>query len=139
MNMAEAKSLLEEVSVVDNRKLSAELVQAWHKIIGHVDYKVAERALVLARRDAAVTYLEPKHIVAKVPYAIAELNDEQRDRESEEKGWKSEPIPVCRHHNETITKCQPCIQRLMTEGKNLYGTQLHEWAVEHLYDPTSLV
>lgn len=139
MNLKEAKSLLDEVAAIDNRKLSPELVTAWHKIVGHVDYSVAQRALVLARRDATVTYLEPKHIVAKVPLAIAELNAEQRDRESEEKGWKSEPIPVCREHQLPITKCQDCIQRLMREGRGMYGTQLHEWAIKHLYDPKSLV
>ena len=138
MNLSEAKSLLDEVAAIDNRKLSPELVTAWHKVIGHVDYRVAERALVLARRDPAIQYLEPKHIVAKTRDAIIELNAEQRE-EGPEASWKSEPVPVCRHHGEKITKCQPCVQRLMTEGKNLYGTRLHEWAVEHLYDPESLV
>jgi len=139
MNLAESKKLLDEVSAIDNRKLSNELVSAWHKVIGHLDYKVAERALVLARRDPQVQYLEPKHIVAKTRDAIIELNEEQRSEVSEESEWKSEPIPVCRHHNEKITRCEPCIHRLMTEGRNLYGTKLHEWAVEHLYDRESLV
>lgn len=139
MNLAESKKLLDEVSAIDNRKLSNELVSAWHKVIGHLDYKVAERALVLARRDPQVQYLEPKHIVAKTRDAIIELNEEQRSEVSEESEWKSEPIPVCRHHGERITRCEPCIHRLMTEGRNLYGTKLHEWAVEHLYDRESLV
>lgn len=139
MNLKEAKSLLDEVAAIDNRKLSPELVTAWHKIVGHVDYSVAQRALVLARRDSAVTYLEPKHIVAKVPVAVAELNAEQRDRESEEAGWKSEPPPVCREHGLPITKCNDCVLRLMREAYHLRGDRLHMWAIEHLYDPASLV
>lgn len=139
MNLAEAKSLLDEVAVIDNRKLSQELVLAWHKIIGHVDYRVAERALLLARRDQAITYLEPKHIVAKVPAAIAELNAEQRDSVSVEDSWRADPVPKCREHKERITRCKPCVQLLMRAPKNLYGDGLHRWAIEHIYDEESLV
>lgn len=133
MNVAEARSLLEEVSAIDNRKLSTELVTAWHKIIGHVDYKVAERALVLARRDAAITYLEPKHIVSKLPFAIAELNEELKSSEIEEKKWKSDPEPKCRPHAELITHCMDCCRTLSRRAKAYPRDDLHKWAVENLY------
>ena len=133
MNIAEAKSLLKEVATIDNRTLSTELVTAWHKIIGHVDYKVAERALVLARRDAAITYLEPKHIVAKLPFAIAELNEELKASEIEEKKWKSDPEPRCRPHGELITHCDPCCATLSRRAKAAPHEDLHKWAVANLY------
>ncbi len=133
MNVAEARSLLEEVSAIDNRKLSTELVTAWHKIIGHVDYKVAERALVLARRDATITYLEPKHIVAKLPFAIAELNEELRSSEIEQTKWKSDPQPRCRPHAELITDCGDCCKTLSVRAKTFPNEDLHKWALANLY------
>lgn len=139
MNIAESKHILEQVSAIDNRKLSNELVAAWHKIIGHIDYTVAERALLLARRDPAIQYLEPKHIIAKTRDAIIELNDERRKNDFGEESWKSEPIPVCREHGERITQCKPCVRRLMTEARNLYGNQLHQWAIQNIYDDESIV
>lgn len=135
MNIAESRKLLEEVSAIDNRKLSQELVTAWHKIIGHVDYSVAERALVLARRDAAITYLEPKHIVAKLPMAISELNEELRSREVEEHKWKSDPEPHCGLHDVLITHCLDCCRRISQYAKDNPGVDLHRWAVENIYTP----
>lgn len=139
MNIAEARKLLEEVSVIDNRKLSQELVQAWHKIVGHIDYRVAERALLLARRDPNIAYVEPKHIMAKVPAAIGELNDERREAESVEEDWTGEPMPICRDHGLGILNCSDCCELLSKHGPRNNPTRLHEWAVENVYRADSLV
>lgn len=132
MNLAQSKQLLEEVSAVDNRKLTPEMVSAWHKIIGHVDYAVAERALLLARRDPQIAYLEPKHIIGKVRDATIELNDELRGRDPEE-DWVGEPQPKCRAHNLDILMCMDCCRILSERGPRTSRDARHAWAVEHLY------
>lgn len=132
MNLAQSKQLLEEVSAVDNRKLTPEMVSAWHKIIGHVDYAVAERALVLARRDPLIGYLEPKHIVGKVRDATIELNDELRDKDPEE-DWVGEPQPKCREHNLDILMCMDCCRVLSERGPRTSRDARHAWAKEHVY------
>lgn len=139
MNIAEARKLLEEVSVIDNRKLSQELVQAWYKIVGHIDYRVAERALLLARRDPNIAYVEPKHIMAKVPQAIGELNDEQRSNQSAEDDWHGEPMPICREHGLGILNCEPCCKLLSEKGPRNNPRLLHEWAITNVYRADSLV
>lgn len=140
MTLSEMRDLLDEVSAIDNRKVTPETVQAWHDVCGHVTFTVARRAVILARRDASVQYLEPRHVMGKIAVAAAELNDEERSRQiSPEDSWKSEHIPVCAEHNLRITKCQDCIVRLMTEAGNLYGTQLHEWAIANIYRADSIV
>jgi len=132
VNIAQSKQILEEVSVIDNRKLSNELVAAWHKIIGHLDYSVAERALLLARRDPNVSYLEPKHLIAKVRDATIELNDELRSRDRED-DWVSEEMPVCREHGLGILNCKDCCDVLAKKAPRDNRDRRHAWAVEHLY------
>jgi len=140
MTLSEMRDLLEQVAAIDNRKVTPEHVKAWHDVCGKITFTVAERALVLARRDATVQYMEPRHVMAKVAVAAAELNDERQALEvSPEDSWRSEPVPVCSAHNLQITKCKDCVQRLMVEGKNLYGNQLHDWAVRNLYREDSIV
>ena len=133
MNIAQSKQILEEVSVIDNRKLSNELVSAWHKIIGHLDYSVAERALLLARRDPNISYLEPKHVIAKVRDATIELNDELRADIAEAENAVAEDMPVCRHHMLPIMKCDDCCRLLSENGPRGNRDVRHAWAKEHIY------
>jgi hypothetical protein len=64
MNLNETKMLLKEISSVDNRKLDESLAVAWQAIIGHLEFEMAKSALILARQDSTINYLEPRHIVA---------------------------------------------------------------------------
>lgn len=132
MNLSEARKLLEEVAVVDNRKLTPELVSAWHKYAGHVDYKVAERALVLARRDASIGYLEPKHIIAKVRDATIELNDELKAQQHEDDNAVGDPIPICIHRL-PVVKCDDCCRTLSEKGPRGSRDELLAWAKQHVF------
>jgi hypothetical protein len=135
------RDLLEQVAAIDNRKVTPERVKTRHDVCGKITFTVAERALVLARRDATVQYMEPRHVMAKVAVAAAELNDEERkkDPSADKRGWKREPIPVCKAHDLAITKCQECVTYMNRETKNMYGTQQHDWAVRNLYREDSVV
>lgn len=88
MNLSETKELLAKVASVDNRELSETMAKAWFEVIGGLSYRVAERALILARRDSRVDWLMPKHIMEKSRDAIAELNREEvAEQVPEETTW----------------------------------------------------
>lgn len=88
MILSETKDLLARVAAVDNRELSEAMAQEWHSIIGQLSYRVAERALILARRDPQIEWIQPKHILAKMHFAVAELNrEEQLGKDSEDANW----------------------------------------------------
>lgn len=90
MNLTEVKELLAKVAAVDNRELSEVMAKAWFEVIGSLSYRVAERALVLARRDSRIDWLMPKHIMEKSRDAIAELNREETARQEPEEGaWQA--------------------------------------------------
>lgn len=89
MNLTETKELLARIAAVDNRDLSEATALAWHDVIGSLSYRVADRALTLARRDPQINWIEPRHILAKVHLAVAELNREaQAELEPEESDWQ---------------------------------------------------
>lgn len=96
MNLRETKELLARVAAVDNRELSEATAEAWHELIGDLDFTVAKRALKLAQRDQNVQWLQPKHIVAKVHDATAELN---REVQSEKTQREDEWVPCSKPSN----------------------------------------
>lgn len=61
MNKTEMAQLLTIASAIDNRKLSPEAVEAWHMVIGDIDYEVAVEA-VRQHFDSSTEYLIPNHI-----------------------------------------------------------------------------
>lgn len=134
MNKLETERLVRKVAVLDNRQVNDAVIDAWHEVVGHVAYEVAERALVKARQDPAINYLEPRHVVAKARDAVIELNDEARQlaRMAEDEG-RADPEPVCRDHRKRITTCKDCCARLATEASSLRGDRLHQWAIENIY------
>lgn len=88
MNLSETKELLAKIAAVDNRDLSETMAKAWFEVVGGLSYRVAERALILARRDPKIDWLQPKHIMEKSRDAIAELNrEETAEQTPEETGW----------------------------------------------------
>ena len=89
MNLTEVKELLAKIAAVDNRDLSEITAKAWYEVIGSLSYTVADKALVLARQDPKINWLEPKHILEKSRDAIVQLNrQEALDQEPEESGWQ---------------------------------------------------
>jgi hypothetical protein len=73
MDFAELGNLYGLMAAIDNRKPSPEAIAAWHEIIGHLSYDVAREALVLARRDESIGWLEPRHIIAKAKLVEAAI------------------------------------------------------------------
>ncbi len=90
MNLSETKELLAKIAAVDNRDLSELTAKAWYEVIGSLSFRVADKALVIARSDPKINWLEPKHILDKSRDAITELNrEESRKQEPEEASWQS--------------------------------------------------
>jgi len=70
MEKAQTARLLAVAAVVDNRRVEPATVEAWHEVLGHLDYGACRRALAEHRRSSTA-YLQPAHIVALV--------DQERD------------------------------------------------------------
>jgi hypothetical protein len=62
---SETAQLLGKAALIDNRKVDAATVEAWHEIIGHIDYRTALTSLTIHRASSA-EYLQPAHIIANL-------------------------------------------------------------------------
>lgn len=131
MNKAEVKLLLADVAAIDNRRVSEETVTAWHAVLNHLSLPVAQRALILARQDEKVEYLEPKHIVSRARDARMAIG-RASDVLAEEASWRSDPEPVCVPHDSRITKCQPCIAMLVKHTDGMSIDARHRWAMQNI-------
>jgi hypothetical protein len=109
MNKMETKELLDKIARIDNRKLTPELVEAWHEIVAHIPFDIAQEALKLAQQDSSIKYLEPRHIVGWAKEAAFRLD---RNKPKDEPIINGDPMPVCREHNTPILACDPCCHRL---------------------------
>ena len=132
MNKAEVKLLLADVAAIDNRRVTEETVSAWHAVLGHLSLPVAQKALVMARQDEKVEYLEPRHIVARARDARIALDSESNSRLLEESKWRSDPEPICVPHDTRITKCQPCVAMLMKHTEGMSIDARHRWAMTNI-------
>lgn len=65
MLKSETAQLLGKAALIDNRKVDAATVEAWHEVIGHIDYGTALAALTIHRGTSA-DYLMPAHITANL-------------------------------------------------------------------------
>ncbi len=112
MNRLETAQLLKEIAVIDNRKVTEELIDGWHAIIKHVPFDIGQEAHKLARRNPSVTYLEPKHIVSYAQEAAYSL-DRQKPKVDYERPIDIAPQPTCREHGKKIMTCDPCGRKLL--------------------------
>ena len=133
MKIEETRTICRRVATVEGRVESNEMVKAWHDLIGHLDFEVANRSATLALQDHQVHQVLPKHVLAKMHAAVAELNALLRQNVSDESTWKSDPEPVCKAHMTRITRCEPCCDVLRHQVGHLRGDDLHRWAVANLY------
>lgn len=147
MNLNETKAILKDIALLDNRKLDEAIALAWHSVIGHMNYEVAKQALILARQDATISYLEPKHIVAWGKEASHRISRDQ----APEPAPVGTPEPLCRAHSVTITACKPCTRQITSKAEEwrMFETpckennftdymfanskRLHTWATENIY------
>jgi hypothetical protein len=111
MNRLETAQLLKEIAVIDNRKVTEELIDGWHAIIKHVPFDIGQESHKLARRNPSVTYLEPKHIVSYAQEAAYSL-DRQKPKVDYERPIDIAPQPTCREHGKKIMTCDPCCRKL---------------------------
>lgn len=147
MNLNETKAILKDIALLDNRKLDEAIALAWHSVIGYMNYEVAKQALILARQDASIGYLEPKHLVA---WGKEASHRQQRDAAPEEPTVGT-PEPICKAHDLPINQCKPCTRAITakatewrmfdtpTKANNYedrmwaYSKRLHTWAIENIY------
>jgi hypothetical protein len=109
MEAVDTASILEFLSLTDNRKIHPDGILAWHGLIGHLHFDVAREAAHMAKQDAQIDWVEPKHILAKAR-VIAERRDAEIRRENSlnrPEPTLGSPIPLC-VHGEKIVFCQPC-------------------------------
>lgn len=62
MEKSETAKILAKAALIDNRKIDRETVEAWHEVIGHVEFNIAMAALTIHRRTSP-DYLMPSHII----------------------------------------------------------------------------
>jgi hypothetical protein len=131
MNKAEVKLLLADVAAIDNRRVTEETVNAWSGVLGHLSLPVAQRALIMARQDEKVDYLEPRHIVSRARDARMAIDRSAADRH-EEASWRSDPEPICVPHNTRITKCDNCCALLADKTQSMSIDARHRWAMQNI-------
>jgi len=139
MNKEQTVDICKRVFTVEGRTDTAEIDKAWHDLLQGLDVEVANKACSLALQDHNIHMVTPKHILAKVPAAVAELNALLKSAGGEESEWRSELEPICRHHNLPILQCADCCSLLVTDAGHLHGDRLHSWAIAHVYRADSLV
>jgi hypothetical protein len=133
MNIEETREVCQRVATVEGRISSNDQVKAWHDLVGHLQFEVANKAATLALQDHQIHQVLPKHILGKMQAAVVELNALLRNNVSDESTWRSDPEPVCKTHMSRITRCEPCCDVLRHQVGHLRGDDLHRWAVANLY------
>ena len=135
MQKLDTERLVRKLAVLDNRTVNDGVVDGWHELVGHLSYQVAELALLKARQDATINWVEPKHVIAKSHDAVKELNTEaaRLAREAEEAGTGA-PEPKCAAHGLRITRCVDCCKIIYRKSLELPADRLHSWAVGNVYE-----
>ena len=107
MTKNELKELMEYLSAIDNRQLSAEKLQVWFDLVGFLDFADAKAAVIEAQRDESISYVEAKHVIA---YALRS-KERRKAEEVRATSYKEErvgdPHPICAHGLRLLT-CDPC-------------------------------
>ena len=111
MNRTETAELLREVAILDNRKVSQDLIDQWQGILGHIPLDIAREAHRLARKDERVTYLEPRHIFSWAREAAYKLDREKGNNIPEEPKGNFVAQPKCKHGRGLLT-CDSCCATL---------------------------
>lgn len=135
MQKLETERLVRKLAILDNRTVNDGVVDSWHELVGYLSYQVAELALLKARQDVNINWVEPKHVIAKSHDAVKDLNTEaaRLARESEENG-ASDPQPRCATHGLLITTCAECCLTIFNKSWTVPDDRLHLWAVANVYE-----
>ena len=125
MTKGELKDLMEYLSAIDNRQLTTEKMRGWFDIIGYLDYAVARQSVIEAQRDPAITYVEPKHIIAYSRKVKEDLKTEQRRTHAVQSDTKvriSSKMPKCSHGIGLLT-CDDCCRQAAIQAGLIPTTQ----------------
>lgn len=111
MKKTDTASVLEFLSLTDNRKVNEDMILAWHDAIGHLDFDLAKSAVTLAVQDDSISWVVPRHVLGKSKLVL-----QQREHEA----YLSKPLPVsvpgqdmpkC-EHGLGLLFCVPCCKAL---------------------------
>jgi hypothetical protein len=130
MNKIETKQILDGIAVLDNRKLTPDIIEAWHTVIGSIPFDIATEAVKLAQQDASIKYLEPRHVIAWAKEAAFRL-DRQKPKEREERSGDEQP--VCKDHSKPILTCDSCCHRLYKFSVSHGFERIHAFAKQEIY------
>jgi len=117
MTKNELKELMEYLSAIDNRQLSAEKLQVWFDLIGFLDFEDAKAAVIEAQRDETISYVEAKHVIAfAMRIKEKRKNEESRLRATSFKEERiGDPHPICAHGLKLLT-CDPCCRNAAVQA-----------------------
>ncbi|OOB91207.1 hypothetical protein B0T42_07365 [Rathayibacter sp. VKM Ac-2630] len=102
MTPRECSELLTYASIIDNRTVAPETVQAWMEVLGHLDVTLARQAIIQHRREST-EYLMPAHVIR----GAQRLRAASRAIES---------APTCsRHPGYILTRLEPICARCQRE------------------------
>ena len=107
MKKTDTATVLEFLSLTDNRKITEDRILAWHDAIGHLDFEIARSAVTEAVRDDSISWVEPKHILAKARLVLERLEVEKRREQPLPERKLGDAMPVC-EHGLGLLYCLPC-------------------------------
>jgi len=129
MILSETKALLDSIAALDNRKVTAESLNAWHEVIGQLPFEIAKEALKLAQQDSTIKYLEPRHIFG---WAFeAEFRLDRTKPNEQVQNLRGTPEPSC-NHGIKVNSCKACCRDL-AKMLHLTSEDLHNWAKVNIY------
>lgn len=100
MLTSETAKLLAKAQLLDNRTVDRATVEAWHEVVGHLDFRDALAGLD-AHRAESTDYLMPAHLIAQARKArrLREVHESRQRaidvaREREALGPHATPLQV---------------------------------------------
>jgi hypothetical protein len=122
MTKTELKELMEYLSAIDNRQITAEKLQVWFDLIGYLDFADAKAAVIEAQREESISYVEAKHVIA---FALR-IKEKRKSEEQRAQAKTSEPEivgdphPICAHGKRLLT-CDPCCRNAAIQAGLIKG------------------
>lgn len=120
MTKNELKEIMEYLSAIDNRQLTAEKLQVWFDLIGYLDFAEAKTAVIEAQRDSSISYVEAKHVIAHSLRIKEKRKAEATRATSYTEERKGTPQPKCAHGIGLLT-CDPCCRNAAIQAGLIKG------------------
>ena len=122
MTKGELGELMDYLSAIDNRQITAEKLQVWFDLIGYLDFEDAKQAVIEAQRESSIQYVEAKHVIA----FAAKIRERRKTEENRarattfEDSKKGVPQPDC-VHGKKLLSCDPCCRNLAIQAGLIKG------------------